>query len=298
MSQSISRREFLTAAVGVAGVSAAGKSLFGAQAASVPASSPASAPAGPDVPRVDYHCHRDGQTLEQMLEISRAKGVKFGIVEHAGTKANKYPIVLTNDDELKQYIASLEGKPVYKGIQAECVDWMTCFSKDVVAQLDYVLSDALTFIEKDGSRVNLWKKEQVHIADAQDFMDRYADFNVRVIAEEPIDILANPTYLPEAIARDFEALWTEARMKKIIDAAVKHNVALEISSSYCLPKLPFLRLAKQAGAKFSFGSNIRGAGVGKLDYCLEMARELELKREDIFTPAPPGKKPIQVRKFS
>lgn len=294
MNQSISRREFLAVAVGAAGASVAGKSLMGAEVA---ASAPASAPAA-DLPRVDYHVHRDGQTMEQLLEISKAKGVKFGIVEHAGTKANKYPIVLTNDDELKQYMASLEGKGVYKGIQAECVDWMTCFSKDVVAQLDYVLSDAMTFIEKDGTRVNLWKKEQVKITDVQDFMDRYTDFNVRVIAEEPIDILANPTYLPEAIARDFDTLWTEARMKKIVDAAVKHNVAIEISSSYCLPKLPFLKMARQAGAKFSFGSNIRGAGVGKLDYCLEMARELGLKREDIFTPAAPGKKPIQVRKFS
>jgi hypothetical protein len=38
--------------------------------------------------------------------------------------------------------------------------------------------------------------------------------------------------------------------------------------------------------------------VGKLDYCLEMVKELGLTRKDIFTSAPPGKKPIQRRKFT
>jgi len=290
MRKDISRRDFM-AATAAAGAASALKGSAQVQ------ETPTTRIADSDIPLVDFHVHRDELGLEKLLDISKRKGVKFGIVEHAGTKANKYPVLLSNDDELKQYIASLEGKPVHKGVQAECVDWMTCFSKDVVAQLDYVLSDALTFIEKDGTRVELWKKEKVKIDDKQDFMDRYTDFNVRVIATEPIDILANPTFLPAAIAKEYDQLWTEARMRKIIDAAVKHNVAIEISSSYCLPKLPFLKMAKQAGAKFSFGSNIRGTDVGKLDYCLQAAKELGLKREDMFLPAPPGKKPIQVRKF-
>jgi histidinol phosphatase-like PHP family hydrolase len=205
-------------------------------------------------------------------------------------------VVLGNDEDLKRHIASLEGRPVYKGIQAEFLDWFTCFSKDVVAQLDYVLSDALTFREKDGRRVELWKAEKVKIDDPQDFMDRYTAFNVEVVSTEPIDILANPTFLPGVLAKDFDALWTPERMKRIIDAAVKNNAAIEISSSYRLPKLVFLKMAKEAGAKFSFGSNIRGPNVGKLDYCIEMVKNLGLKREDIFTPAPPGKKPIQIRK--
>jgi len=117
-----------------------------------------------------------------------------------------------------------------------------------------------------------------------------------VIAREPIDILANPTFLPNVLKAEHDALWTLARMKKIIDAAVKHNVAIEINSNYRLPRVAFLKMAKQAGTRFSFGSNIRGPNVGKLDYCIEMVKALGLKREDIFTPAPPGKKPIQIRK--
>jgi len=288
MSDPISRRDFLAATGGAASV--------GLLASQLPAGAPAATKPSPDLPLVDYHVHLDNLGLDKALEISKQRGVKFGIVEHAGTKENKYPVLLNNDDDLKKYMAALEGKPVFKGVQAECIDWMTCFSADVVAQLDYVLTDALTFIEKDGHRVELWKKDKVKIDDKQDFMDRYVDYHVRVMKEEPIDILANPTFLPEVIAKEHEALWTPARMQKLIDAAVKYGVAIEISSSYRLPTLAFLKLAKKAGARFSFGSNILGPNVGKLDYCVEIAKELGLTKDDLFTPAPPGKKPIQVRK--
>lgn len=251
-----------------------------------------------DYPLVDYHVHLDDVvTLEKALQLSKERGVKFGIVEHAGTKENKYPGLLSTDEDLKRYIDMLEGKPVLKGIQAEGLDWMNCFSKALVAQLDYVLSDALTFPEKNGKRVELWHLG-VKVDDKQDFMERYTDFNVQVIALEPLDIIANPTFLPECIAREYDTLWTPKRMKKIIDAGVKHNVAIEINSRYRLPSLIFLKMAKDAGAKFSFGSNIHGLDVGKLDYCLEAAKELELKRKDIFTPAPRGRKPIEIRQFA
>jgi len=253
---------------------------------------------GPGFPLVDYHVHLDRVvTLDKALELSKQRGVKFGIVEHAGTRDNKYAGLLSSDADMKRYIAMLEGKPVYKGIQAEGLDWMTCFSKEVVAQLDYVLSDALTFPEKNGQRVELWRPS-VKVDDPQDFMERYTDFNVQVIAREPIDILANPTFLPASIEKEFDALWTPARMKRIIDAAVRHRVAIEINSRYRLPRIAFLKLAKRAGVKFSFGSNIHGLDVGRLDYCLEMVKELGLTRKDIFTPAPPGSKPIQRRKFA
>jgi len=252
---------------------------------------------GLDLPVVDYHVHLDSFGIEKIAEIAKARGIPFGIVEHAGTKENKYPVVLGNDEDLARYIAMLDGKGVFKGVQAECIDWMTVFSKEAVAKLDFVLSDAMTFVEKDGSRVELWKAEKVKVPDKQDFMERYTDFTVRR-AKEPIDILACATFLPAVLANEYDALWTEERMKRIIDAAVKNNVAIEIASWAKLPRPAFLKLAKAAGAKFSFGSNGRGFNAGKLDYSLQMAKELGLKREDIFTPAPAGKKPIEIRKFA
>jgi len=289
MGSSIRRREFLAGAAAAGAVTIIGPGRATAEEVTkVPTE-------GLDLPVVDYHVHLDGFGIDKIVEIAKARGIPFGIVEHAGTKENKYPVVLGNDEDLARYIAMLDGKGVFKGVQAECYDWMTVFSKEAIAKLDYVLSDAMTFVEKDGSRVELWKAEKVKVPDKQDFMERYTEFTVRR-AKEPIDILACATFLPAALAAEHDALWTEERMKRIIDAAVKNNVAIEIAAWAKLPRLPFLKLAKAAGAKFSFASNGRGQNAGKLDYSLQMARELGLKREDIFTIAPAGKKPIEIRK--
>jgi histidinol phosphatase-like PHP family hydrolase len=242
--------------------------------------------AGDDLPRVDLHVHLDNSTLEQVLELSKSLDVRFGIVQHAGTKENKYPVVLSNDEELAAWIASLEGKPVYKGVQVEWIDWMGCFSKEMLAKLDFVLGDAMTMHGKNGARQKMWEKE-AEIGAPQAFMDRYVDWHVEVMTTTPIDIFANLTWLPDPLLPDYDTLWTEARMRKIIDTAVKCNVALEISGWLKLPRLPFLRMAKDAGAKFSFGTNGRYPKMGKIEHCLETAHALGLKRADIFVPPCP-----------
>src|SRR3974390_2831858 len=77
-----------------------------------------------DIQLVDYHVHLDKLvTLEKALQLSRERRVKFGIVEHAGTKENHYPGLRSTDEDLRGYMAKLEGKPVYRGIQAEGLDW-------------------------------------------------------------------------------------------------------------------------------------------------------------------------------
>ena len=255
-------------------------------------------PGPPADPLVDYHVHLDKiVTLEKALELSQQRGVKFGIVEHAGKKEFRYAGLLSTDADLKAYLARLAGKPVYKGIQAEGLDWMGCFSAELVAQLDYVLSDALTMPQKDGTLARIWLPSFA-VQDKQDWMDRYTDFNVQVIEREPIDILANPTFLPAALEKEYDSLWTRPRMKRVIDAAAKHQVAIEVNSRYRLPSLAFIKLARQAGVRFSFGSNIHGLEVGRLDYCVEVASQLGITQKEMFQPAPPGRKPIQVRRFT
>ena len=245
---------------------------------------------------MDYHVHLDNSTIDKALELSRERGIKFGIVEHAGTKENQYPVVLSNDEALIGYLKMLEGKPVFKGVQAEWGDWMGCFSPKVLAQLDYTLTDAMTFAGKDGQRVKLWDKDveaRVDMAEKQKWMDRFVDWHVEIISQQPIDIFANTSWLPASMAGDYELYWTPERIRKVVAVAVEHRVALEISSGMKLPKLSFLQIAKAAGARFSFGSNGRYPNMGKLEYSLEMARALKLTKADMFTPAPDGQKAVQ-----
>ena len=248
---------------------------------------------------VDFHAHVDAlPTLEELFAIARQRGVRFGVVEHAGNpNDHHYRGLIANDSQLDRYLARLAGQPCLKGIQAEGLDWMKCFSPKTLALLDYVLTDALTFPEKDGSLVRLWTPA-AKIVDKQDFMERYTAHHLRIIESEPIDILANPLYLPEQIQAEADSLWTDARTGRIIRAAVRNHVAFEINTRFRLPGLKFLRQAKAAGLKFSFGSNILGAGVGDLSYGREMVKELALQPSDLFVPARPGRKPVQIRKLA
>jgi histidinol phosphatase-like PHP family hydrolase len=73
-------------------------------------------------------------------------------------------------------------------------------------------------------------------------------------------------------------------MDKIIQCAVKNNVALEINSIYQYPKAPFINMAKEAGAKFSFGSNGHQLReVKNYEYYLEMVKECGLTKDYFFT---------------
>jgi hypothetical protein len=176
-----------------------------------------------------------------------------------------------------------------------------CFSPKVLARLDYVLTDAMTFPGKDRQRIKLWDKDveaRVDMADKQKWMDRFVDWHVEIMSKQPIDIFANTSWLPASMASDYELYWTLERVKKVAEEAVEHRVALEISANFKLPKLSFLQIAKAAGTKFSFGSNGRYPNMGKLAYSLEMARALKLTKTDMFTLAPEGQKTVQRWKSS
>lgn len=272
--------------------------LAGAAAALLPA---ARLPGAQDQPSnsalVDYHVHLNSWTLEDAVNASRERGVKFGIVEHAGTKENQYPTVISNDAELQAWIAKLDSSPVFKGVQAEWIDWMPCFSKDVFSQLDYVLSDSMTVRDANGRRIKAFGRDYDPGNDAEAFMKMYVDWNVEILERTPLDIFAHPTWVPGKFNRDFDRLWTSERMRKIADAMKRTGTACEIDCGIRMPKLPFLRMAKEAGVKFSFGSNAGGRAVPDLGWCVEQAKTLGLGPADMFQPAPRNRKPIRTRKL-
>ncbi len=254
--------------------------------------------AEPDFPLIDYHVHLNRNfTLEAALALSKERGVKFGIVEHAGTKENRYSAIMTNDAELRKYIARLEGKPVYKGAQAEWLDWPICFSKEAVAELDFVLSDAMTIPDSNGNRVMMWVRG-FDPGDPGEFMDRYVKWNVKVIESEPLDIFAHPTWLPAPLDQQYDKLWTPERMKPIIRALARTGTAVEIDSHFNVPGLPFMKMAKEAKLKFAFGSNSGSGPVRGLNFCLQTVKTLGLTKSDMFAPAPRARKAIMRRKIT
>ena len=245
-----------------------------------------------DLPLIDYHIHlKGGLTLEQALEKSREAGITYGIAENCGLG---FPV--TNDEQLKQSFDRLEGRPVFKAMQAEGREWVNMFSPQMIAKFDYVFSDALTFHDKQGRRTRLWMANEVHIDDEQEFMEMYVGKIVTILENEPIDIFVNPTFLPAVIAERYDELWTQQRMRKVARAAARNGVAIEINARYRIPSVKFIKLAKQAGAKFAFGTNNGGRELGHLEYSLDVAEQCGLTKDDMFVPRPYGRKPIQTKK--
>jgi histidinol phosphatase-like PHP family hydrolase len=281
---SSTRREFLGVAAG---------SLA---SASLPAAAQTNS-SGLDFPLEDYHVHLNVLTIDQVMAASKERGVKYGILEHGGTKENEYPVVLSNDKELQGYIAKLEGKGVYIGMQAEWIDWVPCFSKEVLAQLDYILTDSWTVRDASGKRVKAFTGGYDPGNDPAAFMKWYFDWIIEILETTPLDIWAHPMWVTRKFGPNLEQLWTEERMRRVVKTLKDTGTAVEIDSSIKLPTKAFLEIAKSEGIKFSFGSSSQGARMNTLDWSIAMAKELGLTRKDMFQPAPKGRKPIQVRKL-
>jgi histidinol phosphatase-like PHP family hydrolase len=127
------------------------------------------------------------------------------------------------------------------------------------------------------------------IADPREFMDTLVDRAVGILEREPVDIYVNPTYLPDALSKDYETLWSEPRRQKVIEAAARNGVAIEINNRYQLPSASFLKMAKQAGCKFTFGTNNSGpADLGRCEYGIRMVEECKLVAADFWVPLAPG----------
>jgi hypothetical protein len=231
-------------------------------------------------PLVDFHAHlKGGLTIAQLLEQSRRTGINYGVAPNCGVG---FPI--TDDEGIAEFLDGMRGEPVFLGMQAEGREWVTMFSPEAVAKFDYVFTDAMTFTDDRGRRVRLWIREEIDVPDKQAFMEMYVDRIVKVIRDEPIDIYANATFLPAVLAAEYDALWTEARMDRVIAAAVERGVAIEINARYRIPSPAFIKRAKKAGATFSFGTNNSEADLGRLEYCLEMIDECGLTADDMFMP--------------
>jgi histidinol phosphatase-like PHP family hydrolase len=102
---------------------------------------------------------------------------------------------------------------------------------------------------------------------------------------EKINIMAATTFLPISLRGEYDQLWSDKRMQILIEAAIKHQVALEITQYYQQPQPRFIRMAKAAGVKFTFGTNGRTEQeVGVMPYCTNIARECGLVEADFWHP--------------
>ena len=242
-------------------------------------------------PVVDFHTHlKQALTLDGVLKRWREQGIYAGVAINGGLT---FPV--NNDAALEPVLRELQGKPVFKAFQAEGREWVGLFSRKALERFDYIFTDSMTWTDDNGRRMRLWIDPEVGtIADPQKFMDMLVDRTVKILSDEPIDIYVNPTFLPKQMAARYDELWTADRMKRVVSALQANGVALEINTRYRIPSAAFIRRAKQAGVKFTCGTNNAGAeDLGRLEYCVQMIRECSLAWQDMWVPPGDGQKAIQ-----
>ena len=230
-------------------------------------------------PVINLHVHlKGGLTLEQCLAKSRATNINHGIAVNCG---KGFPV--ESDAGIYEYLKMMKGQPCLVGMQAEGREWVDMFSPEAIEKFDYVFTDAMTWTDDKGRRMRLWMPDEVFVDDPQQFMDMLVK-RIEGVMTEPINIYVNPLYLPKVLAADFDQLWTKEREDRVIAAAAKNGVAIEISDRHKQPSADFIKRAKQAGVKFTFGVNNGGPELGRLEYCLQMVEECGLKPADMYVP--------------
>lgn len=229
-------------------------------------------------PITDLHVHLTNTfTIDMVMELAEKRKVKIGIVEHPAVWA------INDDHALKTYIDKLKKYPVLIGLQPMTSNWMTPFSPELLRQIDYVLMDPQTIPLGNGDYQRIYEL-QTYVDNTEEFMERYMAHCLNILHNEPINIFGWPLYLPVCIARDYYTIWTEKRMRQIIEAAKARHIAIEINDMAHTPHDKFILMAKEAGLKFTFGSDSRNENVGRLDYCRSVAQKCKLKEEDFYVP--------------
>ena len=233
---------------------------------------------GNDFPLMDLHVHMTNAfTINQILDIAKKMNIQFGIVEHPASFA------IRNNTDLKKYIDNLRQYPVYIGLQPVSLGWSKDFSPELLSNVDYILMDAQRVPMGNGETLSIWQFD-TYVEDTDDFMKHYMAYAMEILNSEPINIFGWPLFLPVCIARDYYSLWTEERMQKIIAAAKKRNIAIEINDMAHTPHEKFILMAKAQGLKFTFGSDARNQIAGRLAYCRKIAEQCKLTREDFYVP--------------
>ena len=232
----------------------------------------------------DYHIHiRGGMTPEKAAERQEDSGIRSAVLENFG---REWPI--SNNVALAAFIdscskARADGRRLPVGLQVNDRDWYRQIDPALFKRLDFILADTMIMgVTAEGKPRRLWLPD-VTIDDPEAWMREYLAHNLRIL-DEPVSILANPTYLPPCISNRYDQLWTDDRMRQVIAKAVAKGVALEIQAGSAYPKPRFLKLAKAMGAKFSFGTNNFDDKPKDLARWFEAIDLLDLKPADLWSP--------------
>ncbi|MCF0197260.1 MAG: DUF1080 domain-containing protein [Bacteroidaceae bacterium] len=237
-----------------------------------------------DFPVIDYHVHlKGGLNKEEAHALSMRYGINYGVAPNAGEGG--VGRMLANDEEVRAYLQEVQPLPFLCGVQGEGRKWTQTFSQEALGAFDYLFTDAMTIIDSEGRNARIYRPEEVHDnGDMEAYMERIVDQTCLILTNEPADIFANATYIPDAMNDRYEHFWTDERVARVLDVMQRYDIALEINARYRIPSKRVIRQAKERGLKFTFGTNNVDADFGRLEYCVECIRDCGLTPQDMWFP--------------
>ena len=238
-----------------------------------------------DFPVIDWHVHlKGGLTKEMAHAMSMNYGINYGVAPNAGEGG--VGRMLADDAEVRSYYEEVKNHPFLFGVQGEGRKWTQTFSQEALGIFDYLFTDAMTIIDHKKRNARIYRAEEV-IRDGvtlDQYMEQIVDQTVKILTNEPADIFANATYIPDDMNPDYDKYWTAERVDRVLDVMEQNNIALEISARYKIPSFEVIKEAKKRGLKFTFGTNNVDANFGRLEYCFEAVEECGLTVEDMWFP--------------
>ena len=239
-----------------------------------------------DFPVIDYHVHLKGDLTKEMAHaMSMNYGINYGVAPNAGEGG--VGRMLADDAEVYAYYDEIAGEPFLFGVQGEGRKWTQTFSQEALGIFEYLFTDAMTIIDHKGRNSRIYRPEEVFFdgISKDAYMDHLVNQTVLILTNEPADIFANPTFLPDDLQPDYDRLWTPARVDRVLDVLEKYHIALEINPRYRIPSLDIIRRAKERGIKFTFGTNNVDSNFGRLEYALEAIDACGLTPDDLWFPS-------------
>lgn len=254
-----------------------------------------SAPGGSLLGRQDLHCHTDMSdghlSLQRVVEVARERGVQVGIADHVSSRNPEF--MVSTLAEVRGYLHALEGAPVFRsGEFCWCDTLWRELPDEVMERFDYRIGSNHGFWLPDGSVGSPWWETLPAPWNdrPQELMEIMARNLCDMVRTMPVQIAAHSTFMPAAftaLERDVHAWWTEEREDRYVEALAESGVALEISNRYRLPHDRLLAKAKQAGVRFSLGSDGHAERqVAALGWAADTARRVGIGDGDLFVPEP------------
>jgi len=245
--------------------------------------------------KFDYHMHTklsDGQnSMEEMLHMAKSLDLKkFGITDHFETNAGNSVRVsaeeYTAEFEKIKETANREGLKFYRGIETG------------IGETGLLIP--INVIERDYTIASVHKVPLDSSFDESEYWKKYRDMVENAVKNCDFEILGHVEgYLPIKFDGYGETTFEQRRKiekeiaekyfdmdwySKIAKYMKENEIALEIHGATNSPRIEVIKLMKENGVKFSFGSDAHTVEQmpAHRKYIYEVADVLEINDNDII----------------